>query len=245
MSMVQRTRRAWLAAVAAAVALGGLPAAAQADPGDPTGPTATVAWLARITSGTELRAGASDSSAFLERIEPTTQWGGDTQLLVKDSTRTGGDLWLDVRVQGRPNGRHGWIRADAASLSKTPYRLEIRRMTKRLTLLKAGRTVRSIKVVVGAPETPTPSGYFSVADKLELDDATHFLGNWVLPLTGYSDVLQTFDGGIGQIALHGRGGASLLQPVGTAASHGCVRVENRQIARIAATIPTGTPVVII
>lgn len=245
MTMATTRRRSWLAALTLLLALAAWPTGAQADPGDPTGPTATTAWLARITSGTELRAGASDSSAFLERIEPTTQWGGDTQLLVKDSTRTAGDLWLDVRVQGRPNGRHGWIRADAASLSTTPYRLEIRRMTKRLTLLKAGRAVRSIKVVVGAPETPTPSGYFSVADKLELDNPNRFLGNWVLPLTAYSDVLQTFDGGIGQIALHGRGGASLLQPVGTAASHGCVRIENKQIARIAATVPTGTPVVII
>ncbi len=243
--MTARRIRCWLLAALAGVMVVAVAPAAQADPGDPTGPTASVAWLARITATTELRAGASDSSALMEVLQPTTQWGGDTQLLVKDSTRTGGDLWLDVRVQGRPNGRHGWIRADAASLSTTPYRIEIRRMTKRLTLLKAGRAVRSIKVVVGAPETPTPSGYFSIADKLELDDATRFLGNWVLPLTGYSDVLQTFDGGIGQIALHGRGGASLLQPVGTAASHGCVRVENRQIARIAALVPTGTPVVII
>ena len=73
----------------------------------------------------------------------------------------------------------------------------------------------------------------------------YFLGSWVLPLTAYSDVLHNFDGGIGQIALHGRGGASLLQPVGAAASHGCVRIENTQINRIAALVPTGTPVVII
>jgi lipoprotein-anchoring transpeptidase ErfK/SrfK len=104
--------------------------------------------------------------------------------------------------------------------------------------------VRSIKVVVGADVTPTPAGSFAVADKLQLTDDQHFLGSWVLPLTAYSDVLQTFDGGIGQIALHGRGGASLLQPVGTAASHGCVRIENTQIGRIAAAVPTGTPVVI-
>lgn len=227
------------------VAPAGAPAAALADPGDPTGPTATSAWLARITSPTELRTGPSDSAALMEVVPVATQWGGDTQLLVKDSARTGGDLWLDVRVQGRPNGRHGWIRADHASLSTTPYRIEVRRSTKRLSLVRAGRTVRSIKVVVGAPETPTPQGYFSVADKLELTDGNHFIGSWVLPLTGYSDVLQTFDGGIGQIALHGRGGASLLQPVGTAASHGCVRIVNRDIARIAALVPTGTPVVII
>ncbi|MBO9534892.1 MAG: L,D-transpeptidase [Solirubrobacteraceae bacterium] len=219
-------------------------AQAAAEP-TPAAPTAKVAWLARVTSPVDLRSGASDSSSLMEMIQPTTQWGGDTQLLVKDATKTAGEWWVDVRVQGRPNGRHGWIRADKVSLSKTGYRIEVRRSTKRLTLLKGGRTVRSIKVVVGAPETPTPAGFFSIADKLELTNATNFLGSWVLPLTGYSDVLQTFDGGIGQVALHGRGGASLLQPVGTAASHGCVRIENSQIAKIAAAVPTGTPVVII
>ncbi|MEH3052413.1 MAG: L,D-transpeptidase [Patulibacter minatonensis] len=239
-----RSPKALRLLAAAALALAAAPAAAGAAQGDPTGPTSSTAWLARITSPTVLRTGSSDSSAVMETINPTTQWGGDTQLLVKDATRTAGDLWLDVRVQGRPNGRHGWIRADHVGLSRTPYRIEVRRATKTLTLLRSGRKVRTIKVVVGALETPTPAGWFSVADKLELTDDDHFLGSWVLPLTGYSDVLQTFDGGIGQVALHGRGGASLRQPVGTAASHGCVRIENRQIDRIAATIPTGTPVVI-
>ena len=234
-----------VAAVAVVLAACAAPAAAVADPGDPTGPTNTTAWLARVTAAADLHAAASDTSALIGNVPATTQWGGDTQLLVKESARTDGDLWLDVRVPGRPNGRHGWIRADKASLSTTPYRIEVRRSTKRLSLIKSGRTVKSIKVVVGAAATPTPSGYFAVADKLQLTDSKHFLGSWVLPLTAYSDVLHNFDGGIGQIALHGRGGASLLQPVGAAASHGCVRVENTQINRIAALVPTGTPVVII
>ncbi|MDO9355212.1 MAG: L,D-transpeptidase, partial [Solirubrobacteraceae bacterium] len=132
--------------------------------------------------------------------------------------------------------------ADLAQLTTTPYRIEVSRAAKTLRLVKGGVNVRTIKVVVGAASTPTPAGSFAVADKLELKSKGAFLGSWVLPLTGYSDVLQKFDGGIGQIALHGRGGASLKVPVGTAASHGCVRIENKNIARIAATVPTGTPV---
>lgn len=239
-----RALAASLAVVLALAAAGSAPNAEAAEAGDPAGPTNSTAWLARIISPADLRDGPSDSASLMTTVPTTTQWGGDTQLLVKDTARTAGELWLDVRIQGRPNGRHGWIRADRASLSTTPYRIEIRRSTKSLTLLKSNRTVRTIKVVVGADATPTPAGYFAIADKLELTDSKHFLGGWVLPLTAYSDVLQTFDGGIGQIALHGRGGASLLQPVGTAASHGCIRIENTQIGRIAATVPTGTPVVI-
>jgi len=97
-------------------------------------------------------------------------------------------------------------------------------------------------VVVGATATPTPAGNFALADKLQVTDTNNFLGSWVLPLTAYSDILRTFDGGQGQIALHGRGCASLKQPTGTAASHGCVRIANADIGRLATTVPTGTPV---
>lgn len=218
------------------------PSVARADVGDPTAPTDTTAYLAQIVYAGTLRAGPSDSAAVAGSVAVKTKWGGPTQLLVKGSERTAGKLWLDVRVQGRPNGSHGWIPADLAQVSQTPFRIEISRATKSLRLVKAGRTVRTIKVVVGAADTPTPAGSFAIADKLELKTGGAFLGKWVLPLTAYSDVLKTFDGGIGQIALHGRGGASLKQPVGTAASHGCVRIENSAITKIAMAVPTGTPV---
>ena len=44
--------------------------------------------------------------------------------------------------------------------------------------------------------------------------------------------------------MHGRGGASLATPLGTAGSHGCVRIDNGQIAFLAKTAEPGTPVVI-
>ncbi len=238
-------RRAALAAAVAAAALSLAPAAARADVGDPTPPGNTSSWLAKVVFPTQARSGPSDSANVVQSLSSKTKWGGQTQLLVKDSERTAGVLWLDVRLMGRPNGNHGWIRADSAQLSETPYRIEIRRSTKTLRLLKAGRTKRTMKVVIGAGATPTPAGHFALLDKLEVRDTGNFLGSWVMPITAYSDVLQQFDGGPGQIAIHGRGGASLAQPVGTAASHGCVRVENQNIARIAAAAPTGTPVDII
>jgi lipoprotein-anchoring transpeptidase ErfK/SrfK len=64
----------------------------------------------------------------------------------------------------------------------------------------------------------------------------------VLPLTAHSNVLKSFDGGDGQVALHGRGGASLLDPLGTARSHGCVRLADSAIEWIATHVPVGTPV---
>ncbi len=243
--LTQRLRAGVVWAVLALGALAAAPVGAQADVGDPTPPGNTSSWLAKVVYSTQARSGPSDSASVVQSVDSKTKWGGQTQLLVRDSERTQGVLWLDVRLMGRPNGNHGWIRADSAQLSETPYRIEINRSSKTLRLIKGGKTKRSMKVVVGAGATPTPAGRFALLDKLEVRDTGNFLGSWVLPITAYSDVLQQFDGGPGQIAIHGRGGASLAQPVGTAASHGCVRVENSNIARIAAAAPTGTPVDII
>jgi lipoprotein-anchoring transpeptidase ErfK/SrfK len=59
-------------------------------------------------------------------------------------------------------------------------------------------------------------------------------------------VLARYDGGDGRVALHGRGGASLRDPLGSARSHGCVRLENTAIDWLVRAISSarlaGTPV---
>ncbi len=52
-------------------------------------------------------------------------------------------------------------------------------------------------------------------------------------------------GGPGRIAIHGGAGASLQDPLGSARSHGCIRIDNRAIAWMAGHIPQGAPVQII
>jgi L,D-transpeptidase catalytic domain len=75
---------------------------------------------------------------------------------------------------------------------------------------------------------------------------TDFLGSCLLELTAHSEVLQQFDGGDGTVGIHGRGGASLLDPLGTAASHGCISLANDSIDWLVATVGEarlpGTPV---
>jgi lipoprotein-anchoring transpeptidase ErfK/SrfK len=85
-----------------------------------------------------------------------------------------------------------------------------------------------LSVVIGAPATPTPTGLFSIIGVWR-SQPNAFLGSWILPLTAHSDALQEFDGGDGTVGIHGRGGASLLDPLGSARSHGCIRVANSAI----------------
>jgi lipoprotein-anchoring transpeptidase ErfK/SrfK len=153
-----------------------------------------------------------------------------------------GTRWLRVLLDRRPNGATVWLDADDTRLSIDPWRLRISRRRRRVTVYRAGRPVRAFAAVIGKAATPTPAGLFAIAAELRQPEPDAFVGSWVLPLTAHSNVLRSFDGGDGQVALHGRGGASLLDRLGSARSHGCVRLANAAIAWIARHVPVGTPV---
>ena len=99
-----------------------------------------------------------------------------------------------------------------------------------------------VKAVIGASVTPTPDGIAAVWESDRQPSANDFLGAWALPLTLLSNVLANFGGGPGRIAIHGRGGSSLENPLGSAASHGCIRIDNSAILWMARRITQGTPV---
>jgi lipoprotein-anchoring transpeptidase ErfK/SrfK len=65
---------------------------------------------------------------------------------------------------------------------------------------------------------------------------------FALALSSRSNVLQEFEGGPGQTAVHGV--ARLAGTPGTAVSHGCVRLADRDIRWLAARIAPGVPVTI-
>ena len=105
-----------------------------------------------------------------------------------------------------------------------------------------GRRLRRFRAVVGKAATPTPDGLAAIYEKDPQPDPTGFLGPWALPLTILSNVLHNFGGGPGRVAIHGRDGASLLNPLGSAASHGCIRIDNGPVTWMAHHLPQGTPV---
>jgi lipoprotein-anchoring transpeptidase ErfK/SrfK len=143
--------------------------------------------------------------------------------------------WLKVRIPARPNDAAAWVPANRVQLLPTAWRIVVSRSARRLTVYRAGRRLRRFAVVVGAPATPTPAGLFSIVGAWRSPPRS-FPGAWIFGLTAHSDVLSRFEGGNGEIGIHGRGGPSLLDPLGSAASHGCVRLANAAIGWIAHTI---------
>jgi lipoprotein-anchoring transpeptidase ErfK/SrfK len=171
--------------------------------------------------------------------------GGPDQLLVLGAQRDRfGRRWVQVRLPERPNDAAGWMLADRAVLSRTTWRLEVDLSARRVQLIRLGRVVRTFRAVVGAPATPTPRGQFAIAEIVRQPDPRGFLGPWALHLTAHSAVLDNYGGGPGTVAIHGRGGASFLDPLGSARSHGCIRIDNREVQFLARVLVPGAPVTI-
>jgi len=68
-------------------------------------------------------------------------------------------------------------------------------------------------------------------------------GPFALATSDRSNVLQQFDGGPGQIAIHGLD--NLGGQLGTAESHGCIRLADSAIIWLAARVAPGVPITII
>lgn len=199
-------------------------------------PTSKVAWRAELLGPTGVYGGVSRAGT---RAGSSVGPAQASWLLVLDAARThSGRCWAEVRLPWRPNDASGWIDATQVILRPTPWRIVVSTAGRSLSVYRRGSLVRRVPVVVGAPGTPTPVGLFSIIGAwASPPDA--FLGSWILPLTAHSDVLQQFDGGDGTVGIHGRGGASLLDPLGSARSHGCIRVDNSSIDWLVGSIGVG------
>jgi len=204
-------------------------------------PTAKKSWTALLLAPAAVH--GSPGGRVRSHLGTASLWDkGPVQLMVLDNKMIGNTEWLQVRLPTRPNSSRGWIDANYARLHVDPWRVDVSRSKKRLSVYRAGRRVRTFKVVVGKPSTPTPSGLFAIYEKIPQHPITEFEGAEVLTLTAHSNKLKHFEGGPGRVAIHGRAGASLYDPLGTARSHGCIRVSNHPVRWIAHHLPLGTSV---
>jgi lipoprotein-anchoring transpeptidase ErfK/SrfK len=151
------------------------------------------------------------------------------------------DAWLRVRLPGRPNGHSGWIAAGRTRATSTEWRIRVALSSRRVIVFRGGRVVRRFAAIVGKRSTPTPRGSFFVEEALALRSYESG-APFALATSARSNVFQEFEGGPGQIALHGTG--NLSGSLGSAVSHGCVRLGDHAIAWLASRIGAGVPVTI-
>jgi L,D-transpeptidase-like protein len=229
------TRAALVAAlVAGAVLAGGAPPAS-AGAVRLSDEFATTRW-AYANDQVLARARPRFDAKGVARLHYSTEDGLPEIYLVLARRRIGYHDWIKVRLPMRPNGRTGWVRREALG----PYhlvhtQLRINRATLRATLYSRGRTVWTSRIGVGRPSMPTPTGRFYIREKLKGFGATY--GPVAFGTSAYSRLSDWPGGGV--IGIHGTDQPGLIpgRP-----SHGCIRVPNRAVLRLARLMPLGTPV---
>ena len=149
--------------------------------------------------------------------------------------------WVRVILPGRPNAHKGWIRTYQTRPASTPWQLRVDLSARQVTVYRDGIVQRRFRAVIGAPATPTPRGRFFVEEAVRLASAAAG-GPYALATSARSNVLQEFEGGPGQIALHGTN--HLSGAPGSAVSHGCIRLTTAAITWLAERIGRGVPVTI-
>jgi len=149
--------------------------------------------------------------------------------------------WEKVYLPVRPNGATGWVRDRDVDLSLDSYRVVVELRAHRLSLYRAGRLVLRTQAGVGRSVLPTPQGTYYITELLKQGDARGPYGPYAFGLSAHSNVLYSFGGGPGQIGIHGTNEPWAL---GSNVSHGCIRIDNATITRLANLLPLGTRVVI-
>jgi lipoprotein-anchoring transpeptidase ErfK/SrfK len=151
-----------------------------------------------------------------------------------------GRLWLRITLPVLPNGTSGWVRRRAlGAYEVSRHRLVVDSARQRLTLLRRGRVVLRAPVGVGRPRWPTPRGTFLVRNRLERYASPEY-GPVAFGTSARSATLTDWPAG-GFVGIHGTDRPDLLPG---RVSHGCVRLRNPDMLRLARLMPVGTPVVI-
>lgn len=183
--------------------------------------------------------GDSEPSDHLARW---TALGSPTTLLGFERETVGGDEWIQVELLGGPNHREAWVREADVTVSSTTARIDIYLDERELDLTVDGAVQVSNSVVIGAPESPTPLGVFWVTDPLDFTpNPSGVYGAFALGMNGWSETLETFNGGPPQLAIHGTNQPEML---GENVSNGCIRLPNDVVIEVAEIAAPGTPVVV-
>jgi lipoprotein-anchoring transpeptidase ErfK/SrfK len=147
--------------------------------------------------------------------------------------------WLDVFLPSRPNLSRGWIRASDVRLVRDDFRVAIQLKRHRLIAWQGKHRVATERIATGKSLTPTPTGTYYLTDLIRPPDPNGFYGPYAFGLSAHSPILTSFAGGDGQVGIHGTNDPSVL---GSDVSHGCIRLRNSAIRRLARLLPLGTPV---
>jgi lipoprotein-anchoring transpeptidase ErfK/SrfK len=212
------------------------PARTIVNPTEPADPYLSLVAHARVKQLPIFR--TRQSSKPFQTLANPTPVGAPLVLLVQEETED----WVRVLLPLRPNGSEGWIRTSQVELLEHRFRIEVDLSAHRITVTEGKKTLLKAPVGIGTKDTPTPGGLFFIKELLRPPDPDTIYGKYAYGLSGFSTKLRSFAGGEGVIGIHG---TNAPETVGKTVSHGCIRMYNRDIAKLVPVLPLGTPVRIV
>ena len=151
-----------------------------------------------------------------------------------------GTIWTRVRLPVLPNNTVGWVpRAALGGLNTVRTRLVVDLGNLTATLYRGGRQIFRAPVGVGQSQWPTPRGEFYVRNRLA-SYSSPFYGPIAFGTSARSAVLTDWPAG-GFVGIHGTNRPDILPG---RVSHGCIRLRNGDILRVARLLAPGDLVVV-
>jgi lipoprotein-anchoring transpeptidase ErfK/SrfK len=161
-------------------------------------------------------------------------------LVLGDAKRVAGKLWVTVRFPGRPDDARGWVpRSVLGGYTPVRTQLVVDRARLTATLVQGRRPVFRTRVGIGTSSAPTPGGQFYVRNQLSRYRSP-FYGPIAFGTTARSAGLSDWPAG-GFVGIHGTNRPDLIPG---RVSHGCIRMANADIVRLARLMPIGTPLTV-
>jgi lipoprotein-anchoring transpeptidase ErfK/SrfK len=109
---------------------------------------------------------------------------------------------------------------------------------RKLAVLEAGRVIKIFPTAVGAPKSPSPTGSYTIV--LRLTDPTWYGKGKIVP-AGKSCPIGTRWLGL-NVKGYGIHGTNNPASIGHNASHGCIRLRNRDIEQLFGMVSVGDAV---
>ena len=201
----------------------------------------TVSRWAYVVRPVAARAAPRTGSRVVTIVRPTTpEHAPNLVLALASRTDEVAGAWVRVRLAILPTGSTGWVPRQALGpLHTVRTRLVVDRGRFQVVLYRGGAAIFRARIGVGRPQSPTPRGRYYVREKLD-GFGNPFYGPTAFGTSARSRVLTDWPGG-GYIGIHGTDAPQILPG---RVSHGCIRLRNDAIRRLARVLPLGTPVTI-
>ena len=151
-----------------------------------------------------------------------------------------GRLWAHVRLAVLPNDTTAWVpRSALGGITTVRTHLYVDLDTRTATLMRGDEVALRAPVGVGRTGAATPTGRFYVRNRLTTYRSKAY-GPVAFGTSARSADLTDWPAG-GYIGIHGTDRPDLIPG---RVSHGCIRMRNADIRRLARLMPIGTPVTV-